>query len=158
MLSDALAGSDRPLVIASGLFGIAPGRVVIEQDGIDPAKGTEGPVKGAADRMANARYTASLASQGVRSSVLRLPSTHGDGTVTPHQIRQERTGVSTPRRRNGLLRTAAPDRSARHSVDRQRDVTLKGEHESMATSRPFTNRAAQRESMRTHAKAGGDLR
>lgn len=80
VLGDELTGSDRPLVIASGLFGIAPGRVVTERDGTDPAEGDEGPVEGAADRMANARYTASLASRGVRSSVVRLPPTcHGDG-------------------------------------------------------------------------------
>ncbi|MDQ2754248.1 MAG: NAD-dependent epimerase/dehydratase family protein, partial [Actinomycetota bacterium] len=34
VLGDALAGSNRPLVIASGLFGIAPGQVVTEQDGL----------------------------------------------------------------------------------------------------------------------------
>src|SRR5579862_2836677 len=30
---DALAGSDRPLVIASGTLGIAPGRLLTEEDG-----------------------------------------------------------------------------------------------------------------------------
>ncbi len=80
VLGEALAGSDRPLVIASGLFGIAPGRVVTEKDGLEVAEGTDEPIEGGADRMANARYTASLASDGVRSSVLRLPPTcHGDG-------------------------------------------------------------------------------
>ena len=80
VLGEALEGSDRPLVIASGVFGIAPGRKVTEQDGIDAAEGTDGPILGASDRMANAHYTAALAARGVRSCVLRLPPTcHGDG-------------------------------------------------------------------------------
>lgn len=80
VLGEALAGSNRPLVIASGVFGIAPGRKVTEQDGIEAAEGTDGPIEGASDRMANAHYTASLAAHGVRSCVLRLPPTcHGDG-------------------------------------------------------------------------------
>ena len=33
---EALAGSDRPLVIASGTLGVAPGRVATERDGHDP--------------------------------------------------------------------------------------------------------------------------
>jgi nucleoside-diphosphate-sugar epimerase len=79
-VGEALAGTDRPFVIASGVFGIAPGRVATERDGFDAAEGTDGPIEGAGDRLANARYTASLASRGVRSSVLRLPPTcHGDG-------------------------------------------------------------------------------
>ncbi|MEU5703549.1 SDR family oxidoreductase [Streptomyces aurantiacus] len=77
---DALAGSDRPFVIASGLLGLAPGKVATEQDGqaSDPAAphGTSGPAR----RLANAQATVALAERGVRSSVLRLPPTvHGDG-------------------------------------------------------------------------------
>jgi nucleoside-diphosphate-sugar epimerase len=81
VLGAALAGSDRPLVIASGVFGIAPGRVATEQDTVEGAGGdTAVPIEGAHDRMANAQYTVSLASRSVRSSVLRLPPTcHGDG-------------------------------------------------------------------------------
>ena len=80
VLGEALAGSNRPLVIASGVFGIAPGRKVTEQDGIEAAEGTDGPIEGASDRMANAHYTASLAAHGVRSCFLRLPPIcHGDG-------------------------------------------------------------------------------
>jgi nucleoside-diphosphate-sugar epimerase len=79
VLGEALAGSDRPLVIASGLLGIAPGRVATERDATEAA-GDSGPFEGASDRLANAHYTASLAANGVRSSVLRLPPTcHGDG-------------------------------------------------------------------------------
>jgi nucleoside-diphosphate-sugar epimerase len=75
---DALAGTDRPFVIASGTLGIAPGRMATERDGHDAsaAQHTGGP----AIRLANAELTLSFASRGVRSSVVRLPPTnHGDG-------------------------------------------------------------------------------
>jgi nucleoside-diphosphate-sugar epimerase len=79
---DALAGSGRPFVIASGTLGIAPGRVATERDGHgepDPAVAAmagSGPLT----RLATAEYVLSLASRGVRSSVVRLPPTnHGDG-------------------------------------------------------------------------------
>src|SRR5580704_17997562 len=56
VFGEVLAGSDRPLVIASGTLGVAPGR------------------------MATAEFVLSLAARGVRSSVMRLPPTnHGDG-------------------------------------------------------------------------------
>ena len=79
---DALAGSGRPLVIASGTLGLAPGRVATERDGHgdpDPAVAAmAGP--GPMTRRATAEFVLSLASRGVRSSVMRLPPTnHGDG-------------------------------------------------------------------------------
>ena len=78
--ADALAGTDRPLVIASGTLGVAPGRVATERDGHedDPARAALG--EGPNARWATAEFTLSLASRGVRSSVMRLPPTnHGDG-------------------------------------------------------------------------------
>ena len=70
-LGDALSGSERPLVIASGVLGIAPGRVATEQD----RSGAE-----AGPRAVSALATLALASRGVRSSVLRLaPTVHGEG-------------------------------------------------------------------------------
>ncbi|MEV4639991.1 SDR family oxidoreductase [Actinoplanes sp. NPDC049548] len=75
----ALAGSDRPLVIASGLLGLAPGEVVTERDGRDEGS-VQGEGAGPGTRHATAQFTVSLASRGVRSSVLRLPPTvHGEG-------------------------------------------------------------------------------
>jgi nucleoside-diphosphate-sugar epimerase len=77
---EALAGSDRPLVIASGTLGLAPGRVATERDGhgADPALAAGGA--GPQARQATAELTLSLASRGVRSSIVRLPPTnHGDG-------------------------------------------------------------------------------
>ncbi len=72
---EALAGSDRPFVIASGTLGLAPGQVGTERDGHGaPASA------GAHPRMVNAELTLSFAARGVRSSVVRLPPTvHGDG-------------------------------------------------------------------------------
>jgi nucleoside-diphosphate-sugar epimerase len=68
---NALAGSDRPLVIASGTLGLPPGRVGTEQDRPDPS---------AHPRIANAHLTLALAERGVRSSVIRFaPTVHGAG-------------------------------------------------------------------------------
>jgi nucleoside-diphosphate-sugar epimerase len=77
---EALAGSERPFVIASGIVGLAAGRVGTEQDGhgLDPA--VPAPGGGPRTRLATAEITLSLASRGVRSSVVRLPPTcHGEG-------------------------------------------------------------------------------
>jgi len=73
-IGDALAGTDRPFVLASGLIGLPTGRVVTERDmpTIDDL-----PM---AVRSATALATVALASRGVRSSVVRLPPTvHGEG-------------------------------------------------------------------------------
>src|SRR6478735_4640551 len=74
---DALAGSDRPLIIASGTLGVAPGRLATERDGHGPVAAMFG---GPAARQATAEFVLSLADRGVRSTVVRLPPTnHGDG-------------------------------------------------------------------------------
>ncbi|WP_436763995.1 SDR family oxidoreductase [Streptosporangium sp. V21-05] len=77
---EALAGSARPFVLASGLLGLAPGRVSTEEDGRTsdalPAHLTGGP----RTRMDTARLTLALADRDIRSSVVRLPPTvHGEG-------------------------------------------------------------------------------
>jgi nucleoside-diphosphate-sugar epimerase len=75
---EALAGTGKPFVIASGVLGLAPGRVLTERDGL--TAGTEAPVSGPEQRLANAHFTLALAGRGVRSSIVRLPPTcHGDG-------------------------------------------------------------------------------
>ena len=74
----ALADSDRPFVLASGLLGLAAGRVATEDDGLVP--GAEIRANPAGIRAATGLLTLSLRGVGVRSSVLRLPPTvHGDG-------------------------------------------------------------------------------
>ena len=79
-IGEALVGSDRPFVIASGLLGLTPGRVGTERDGhgSDPAQAAAG--SGPQARRATAEFVLSLASRGVRSSIVRLPPTnHGEG-------------------------------------------------------------------------------
>jgi nucleoside-diphosphate-sugar epimerase len=74
----ALAGSGRPLVLASGLLGLASGRIATENDGLVPSADVRAIPAGL--RAATGLFTLSLRGVGVRSSVLRLPPTvHGDG-------------------------------------------------------------------------------
>ena len=77
---EVLAGSGRPLVIASGTLGLTPGRVATERDARDPGSAPAHLDGGPRTRLATAQMTLSLASRGVRSSVVRLPPTvHGEG-------------------------------------------------------------------------------
>jgi nucleoside-diphosphate-sugar epimerase len=79
-LGDALAGSDRPFVLASGTLGVAPGRVATERDGLDTDPSSIPQGSGPPTRMGTALVTVALADRNVRSSVVRLPPTcHGDG-------------------------------------------------------------------------------
>jgi nucleoside-diphosphate-sugar epimerase len=72
VLGEALAGSDRPLVIVSGTPAV-PGRASTETDPLP----TDGPVGG---RSRAVMAVLDLASRGVRSSAVRLPRTvHSDG-------------------------------------------------------------------------------
>lgn len=74
-IAGVYAGSDRPLVIASGVAGFSLGRPVTEDDRPDLTDSS--PMIG---RAVNADLTLKLADRGVRSSVLRLPPTvHGEG-------------------------------------------------------------------------------
>lgn len=74
----ALAGSERPFVLASGMAGLALGRLATEDDGLVP--GPEVRANPAGVRAATALLTLSLRGIGVRSSVLRFPPTvHGHG-------------------------------------------------------------------------------
>ncbi|MFE1445424.1 SDR family oxidoreductase [Streptomyces olivaceoviridis] len=71
---DALAGTGRPFVLASGLLGVAPGRLATERD--RPAlHGSHFTI-----RQTTAEAALALAERGVRSSVVRLsPTCHGEG-------------------------------------------------------------------------------
>lgn len=73
-IGEVLAGSDRPLAIASGTAGLPQGRVGTERD-------TAADPNSAASPRARSEITAlSLAERGVRSASVRLsPTVHGDG-------------------------------------------------------------------------------
>lgn len=69
-LGEALEGTGKPLVIASGIAGLKPGAVLSEHDDVAAAGG----------RIANERAALALASRGVRAISIRFaPSVHGEG-------------------------------------------------------------------------------
>lgn len=68
-LGGVLAGSNRPLVVSSGVLGLAQGRAATEED-----------VPGHGYPRRSKEMALSFAPKGVRASVIRLsPSVHGDG-------------------------------------------------------------------------------
>jgi nucleoside-diphosphate-sugar epimerase len=79
--AEALDGSDRPLLIASGTLGLSvEGRTATEEDGHGAAPAAVAAAPGPQARWATAEFVLSLASRGIRSSIVRLPPTnHGDG-------------------------------------------------------------------------------
>ncbi len=95
VLGQALEGSGRPLVIASGTLGVAPGRLATEDDGHDPSDAHAELGSGPLARRATAEFALSLASRGVRSSIVRLPPTNhgvGDSGFVPTLIGLARRG------------------------------------------------------------------
>lgn len=73
LYGDVLAGSDRPLVMASGLAGLVQGRAATEDD-VNPNVGAES-MRGGGERLA-----LSFAERGVRSIAVRFaPTVHGEG-------------------------------------------------------------------------------
>ncbi len=72
-LGAALAGSDRPFVVTSGTALLSPGRLVTEEDAA-PTDSAASP------RFASEGVALSMASRGVRVSVVRpAPTVHGEG-------------------------------------------------------------------------------
>ncbi|HLI60382.1 MAG TPA: SDR family oxidoreductase [Solirubrobacteraceae bacterium] len=68
-----LAGSDRPLAIASGVAGLRPGALATEEERPEPFPGSGG-------RIENERTALALVDRGVRSMSVRFaPTVHGDG-------------------------------------------------------------------------------
>lgn len=79
VMGGALAGTDKPFVLASGIIGLTfDGRPATERDGLVPSEALRQNPAGV--RAATGLLALSLRGLGVRSSVLRLPPTvHGDG-------------------------------------------------------------------------------
>ncbi len=70
-LATALEGSNRPMIAASGVVGLGTGRLATERDDFEASF---------SPRIENWRMMLTLASRGVRSSIVRLaPTVHGDG-------------------------------------------------------------------------------
>ncbi|MFI5888946.1 SDR family oxidoreductase [Actinoplanes sp. NPDC051513] len=88
-VGDALEGTGKPFLIASGVIGVVDGRAATENDR---------PDAGIHPRVANAAATLALADRGVRSAVIRFaPTVHGKGDYGFMSVLVDiarRTGVS----------------------------------------------------------------
>jgi nucleoside-diphosphate-sugar epimerase len=117
-LGDALAGSDRPLLIASGTLGVSPGHLATEADGhgANPAVAAWGD--GPRTRWETGEFALSLASRGVRSSVVRLPPTnHGDGD---HGFVATLVGIARDKGVSGYIADGTTRWPAVHRLDSAR--------------------------------------
>ncbi len=112
---EALAGSDRPFLIASGTVGLAPGRVATEQDGHGPDPAAAALGGGPLTRLGTAQFTLGLASRrrplfgrATSSHVSRRggPRVHGD----PRRHRPSQGRVRLSRRRLQPLARHPPSR------------------------------------------------
>jgi nucleoside-diphosphate-sugar epimerase len=120
VMGAALAGSDRPFVLASGLLGLALGRAATEGDGLVP--GPEVRANPAGRRAATALLALSLRGIGVRASVLRLPPTvHGDGD---HGFVATLVGIARGRGVSGYVGDGANRWPAVHRSDAARLALL----------------------------------
>jgi nucleoside-diphosphate-sugar epimerase len=110
-IGGALAGSERPFVIASGTACLTPGVVGTEEDSGDPGSA-------AAGRLPSERTALSLASQGVRSSAVRLPPTvHGHGD---HGFLATLIGIARDRGVSGYVGDGSGRWPAVHRLDAAR--------------------------------------
>lgn len=119
-MGGALAGSDRPFVLASGILGLRVGAVATEEDGLVPS--AEVRASPAGRRSATALLALSLRGLGVRSSVLRFPPTvHGDGD---HGFVASLVGIARQRGVAGYVGDGANRWPAVHRSDAARLARL----------------------------------
>ena len=113
-----LAGSGRPLLIASGTLGLAAGRPGTERDSPDPATHP---------RVANALYAQGLAARAVRSMVVRFaPTVHGAGG--DHGFVAVLSRIARQRGVSGYLGDGLNRWPAVHRLDAARLVRLALDH------------------------------
>jgi nucleoside-diphosphate-sugar epimerase len=118
---EALVGSDKPFLIASGTLGLALGRAGTERDGHAPGASAHFSA-GAETRRVNAEMTLSLASRGVRSSVVRLPPTvHGEGD---HGFMSTLVGIAREKGVSGYIGDGSNLWPAVHRLDAAHLVRL----------------------------------
>jgi nucleoside-diphosphate-sugar epimerase len=112
-IGSVLKNSDRPFVVASGVLGLAPGRVATENDLPDPA---------VHPRIANVALALSLAQEGVRSSSVRFaPTVHGEGD---HGFIATLVAIAREKGTSGYIGGGENCWSAVHRLDAARLVRL----------------------------------
>jgi nucleoside-diphosphate-sugar epimerase len=121
-IAEALAGTDRPLVIAAGTLGLALGRVATEKDEPDIAHLPGGPAK----RSETAKFTVSLASRQIRSVVVRLsPTVHGEGD---YGFMARIVGIAREKGVSGYIGDGSNQWPAVHVIDAAQLFRLALEH------------------------------
>lgn len=114
-LASALVGTDRPLVVASGIAALAPGRPAEERDP-SPFTGVDSPRGGSENRAFD------FVDQGVRSIAARFsPTTHGVGD---HGFVAYLAGVALERGVSGYVGDGSNRWAAVHVTDAARLVRL----------------------------------
>jgi nucleoside-diphosphate-sugar epimerase len=117
-IGDALKGTGRPYLIASGVLALAPGRLVTEDDQPDPEAAGSQFGHGPRTRLATAKFVISLADSGVRAGVVRLPPTvHGDGD---HGFIATLVGIARESRKSGYIGDGSARWPAVHRSDAAR--------------------------------------
>ena len=112
---EVLAGSDRPFVLASGTLGLAPGRLGTERDGHGQDPTMAAMDGGPQTRQVTAELVLSLASRGVRSSVVRLaPTNHGVGD---HGFMATLVGIARDKGVSGYIGDGSSRWPAVHRLD-----------------------------------------
>ena len=116
-LGAALAGSNRPLVVAAGVVGLVQGRAATETDGSEHLSHP---------RAAGIQAALGLASSGVRTAIMRFaPTVHGEGD---HGFMAYLIGVARQQGVSGYIGDGSQRWPAVHRLDAAKLVRLALEH------------------------------